>query len=342
MLSRLILFIGIILTIVAGLRAQSADELLDNGINADTFAPTDFCVGDTNCQQQDRIWLISTRHLTSNACSANLESPDFRVSRLDCGMFQPQTLAEFESQLQPSRQLVIYVHGNRMESGRLPTRSMTVYRNIRRCRDRKPIDWLVFSWPSAKEGKLLKDFRLKADRAGAHSLYLAWLLRRQVQRGLTISMIGYSYGALVSTGALHALAGGPLCRRALPGEHIVGANIGIGMLAPAVSTHWLLPNGYHGRATQNWNNLVMVYSSRDAVLKRFWLLDGEPTHEALGYTGPRCFALRADGTPLQVRSRDCRESVGLAHAELMYYHSKCNAAVDLATLINDRNKLVRF
>ena len=47
---------------------------------------------------QDRIWLISTRHLSSNVCRANLVNPSLAVSRLDtCGRSFRSTLGEYRA-----------------------------------------------------------------------------------------------------------------------------------------------------------------------------------------------------------------------------------------------------
>jgi hypothetical protein len=56
---------------------------------------------------------------------------------------------------------------------------------------------------------------------------------------------------------------------------------------------------------------------------------------ALGYTGPRTFAPRADGSKVPVKSRDCAPFIGLRHDELDYYYSRCRAGSVMATLIND-------
>lgn len=286
----------------------------------------------------DRLWMLSTRHLTSSSCQVNLEQPNFRASQLDpCWNSHPVTLEEMESHFDPSRTLVIYVHGNRMEACDLLRRARSVYNSVRTCRGKQGVDWLVFSWPSEKEGLLLSDFREKAGRTNAQGLYLSWFLRRQAMRGISVVMIGYSYGARVVTGSLHALAGGQLGGRALSGETLTGADVRTGFIAPAIGSNWLVPTGFHGRATQNLDKLVLLYNRRDAVLKRYWCLDKMRNQKALGFTGPRYFGPRADGTPLKVYSRDCSVSVGLHHVELDYYNrSKGNAQREMGSLVDDR------
>ncbi len=287
----------------------------------------------------ERIWLVSTRGLPFDVPCANLENPKLRVYRLNpCGDSTPVSLKMFESMLSPSRPLVVYVHGNLIDKQAAAKRGLDVYRAIRSCRRQEPVDWVIWSWPSSFEGcRLIKDFRRKADRTDAQGLYLAWFLRRQVQSSMQISMIGYSFGSRVISGSLHALAGGSLDGRRLGGSVVTGAKIYAGWIAPAMESTWMCPNGYHGRATKNLQELLILYSRRDAILKRYWLIDRVRNSVALGYSGPQGFGPRADGTPLPVRSRDCAGAVGIRHDELEYYEQcQCNATAEMARLINVR------
>ena len=284
----------------------------------------------------DRFWMISTRSLTSSTCNVNLDSPQLRVHRLDSrGKASPATLDEYLSALTPERQVVVYVHGNRMASNKVVHRSFSVYRNIIRCNEKRPMDWVIFSWPSAKQGTLIHDARRKASRTDAQGLYLAWLLRKQVKQAESTKMIGFSFGSRVITGALHSLAGGKLGGRLLPGSPTTGATVDVGLVAPAIDSNWLSEKGYHAMATKNLDRLALLYNRRDAVLKRYWLLNKVRGRVALGYTGPRSFAPRADGSELPVVARDYSSYVGLRHDELDYYTKSRHAANIMADLIND-------
>jgi hypothetical protein len=288
----------------------------------------------------DRFWMISTRSLTSSTCNVNLESPELRIQRLDCqGKSSPTTLDEYLNALTPERQVVFYVHGNRMASNRVVHRSFSVYRNIIRCNEKRPMDWVIWSWPSSKQGTLIHDARRKASRTDAQGLYLAWLLRKQIKQAGSTKMIGFSFGSRVITGALHSLAGGKLGGRMLPGSPTTGATVDVGLVAPAIDTHWLSEKGYHAMATKNLDRLALLYNRRDAVLKRYWLLNKVRGRVALGYTGPRSFAPRADGTELPVVARDYSSYIGLRHDELDYYTKSRHAANIMADLINDTDDI---
>jgi hypothetical protein len=197
------------------------------------------------------------------------------------------------------------------------------------------VDWVIWNWPSEKSGLLVQDFRRKAMRTDGQGLYLSWLLQRHAESGVPTALIGYSFGARVITGALHALAGGRLGGRVLPGAPTTGMAFDAGLVAPAIEDDWMARRGKHGLATKNLDRLVLLYNRRDAVLKRYWLLDRVRGAMALGYTGPRSFAPRVDGSRLPVRARDCSPSVGTKHSELDYYGGNCRAGAEMAAMIND-------
>ncbi len=290
----------------------------------------------TQClSAEDRLWMISSRHITSEACQADLNSVSLRFSRLYCnGQTTSSSVDEYFSTLDSSRPVVVYVHGNRQDAQDAIERGLFVYRETVQYRcGVGPIDWVIWSWPSDKEGILVKDAREKAYRTDAQGLYLASILRRHAEQSLPTTLIGYSFGGRVITGALHAMAGGSIGRRTLPGAPVIGASYDVGLVAPAIENDWMDTCGYHSLATQNIDRIVLLYNQRDAVLKRYWLLDKMRSSVALGYSGPKTFADRFDGTRLPVRSRDCSPVVGLRHVEEDYYKQSCRAGREMASLI---------
>jgi len=284
---------------------------------------------------RDRIWLLSTRGATANVCRADLESPPIRAYRIDgCGRSASAALSDYVSERGPGRVTVIYVHGNRMSAREAIRRGLLIYRQVaRRCSGRPPVDWVIWSWPSEKEAFIIPDARIKARRADTQGLYLAWLLRTHTEANQPTALIGYSFGARVISGSLHALAGGSLRGRTLPGRTVRGARFDVGMIAPAIGSDWLSPRGNHRLATQNLDRLSLLYNRRDAVLRNYWRISRARSNAALGYTGPTSFAPRPDGSPLPVRSRNCGPVVGFRHSEVDYYQPPCYAGPEMAKLI---------
>ena len=295
--------------------------------------------GSVDCdrtQPGDRLWVISTRHLCDGVCRADLDSPLFRIDQIDpCGRVIPSAAEEYGMLRDSSRTTVIYVHGNRIDPRQAVERGLFVYHHVaRRNFPQGPVDWVIWSWPSEQRGILLGDAREKANRTNMEGLYLGWLLRRHAESGQPTTMIGYSFGARIVSGALHAMAGGALEGRTLPGEAVEGAGITAGMIAPALENDWLSPRGYHRLATRNLEQLTILYNRRDAVLKNYWRIDRIRNADALGYTGPTSFAPRIDGSRLPVRSRDCGAIVGIHHNELTYYDRNCGAGAEMAMLLS--------
>ncbi|TWT93046.1 hypothetical protein Pla100_43620 [Neorhodopirellula pilleata] len=285
--------------------------------------------------KSDRLWLISTRSISSNACRINLRDPNFRISRLDhCGRQTPSDLNEYLATMDTTRPRIIYIHGNRRDASAAIAQGIWVYREIARNRPTdQPFDWVIWSWPSEAESILLSDVRKKAERTDAQGLYLAWLLTHHHANAQPTGLIGFSFGGRIVSGGLHALAGGVVGRRTLDQPPIRGAEFDVGMLAPAVDSTWLSSCGHHRYASQNMNRMVLLYNHRDFALKYFRMVSQDPHSQALGYTGPRPIAPRHDGTQLPIRSRDCANTVGNHHSEKQYYQNACYAGREMASLI---------
>lgn len=288
-----------------------------------------------DCQvDRDRWFLVSTRHLPYRLCQTPVENPPLEIRQIDGCQSKSLDLAEFESKLSCERPVMIYVHGNRMESSKLLPRCREVFSRVRRYRNSNGIDWVIFSWPSSKLSIGLSDFREKASRCDAQAFYLAWLMRRQAVQCVPMGILSYSFGCRVASGALHVLAGGSIKGVGQPYPPLSGLRVKVAMVAPAIESTWLGNRGMHGLATQNMDELVLLYNHRDAVLKRYWLIEKVRRETALGYSGPTMFAPRFDGSTLPVKSRDCAPTVKLRHSEVDYFKSKCNAGCDISRLIN--------
>lgn len=288
-------------------------------------------------RNNDRLWLVDTRSLTTRVCNAPLDNPPFRVSALRRnGSTSQASVDSMLESVSSDRPVLIQIHGNRMTDSLARERGVFVYNEVAPYLNGSPVDFLVFSWPSDKEGILLRDGREKAERTDVEGLYLGWLLRELSDRNVTIGVIGFSFGGRIATGALHAIAGGRLGGRSLPGEHRVGMNVNVGLIAPALEDDWLRSGNYHGMATKNIQEMSIFFNRRDAVLKRYWLLDRVRDGIALGFTGPRGLAPRFDGTPVPLVSRDCSPSLGIRHDEKKYYVESCRAGVQMARLFSNK------
>lgn len=312
-----------------------AESTWSAGIS-DPSLSASLAITDPSCPSDstDRLWMISTRYLTADYRAANVQSPDLIVTSMDrIGNRQTVEMESFLNGLDPSRPLVLHVHGNRMTEQDANERGRFIYRKLLNHLPGDGFDFVVFSWPSEKTGILVKDGRNKARMTEAEGLYLGWLLKELLVRQIPVALVSYSFGSRVTTGALHTLAGGSLGGRRLPGEPIRGASIPVALVAPALESRWLEPGQYHGLATQNVSQLAVFYNSRDAVLKRYRLIEPGSAGPALGFTGPRRVPRGFDGAPIPLIARDCTRSMGIAHSEREYYLPSCCAAPAIAGMI---------
>lgn len=292
-------------------------------------------------REGDEVWVVCTRHLTTEVCAANLTQPPFIVQRYDgFSSFAPASTEELLVAIaeNPQRTNVVYAHGNRFTARDAVERASFIYGRIsaERITDQS-IRLIIWSWPSEQIGLLLKDARTKAERTDSQGLYMAWLLREIAAASpAPMNLLGYSFGGRVVTGSLHALAGGTLKERRLPGAHLRGLQTRVGLIAAAVDSDWLLAGEYHGLATKNMERMTLMYNPRDRVLRQYWLLDPLDLSGALGAAGPMQFGPRHDGSRLPVRAINCSRAVGRRHDELDYMSDECGGGRELAALIEAR------
>lgn len=282
------------------------------------------------------LWLVSTRRLPTSCGCADLDSPDLDVSKVDgMGRTLPTDLGSFFAAVGPSRPVILHVHGNRISASEALDRGRFVHGKLARHLPKGGYDFAMFTWPSDKSGMLVRDGRTKAQMTEAEGLYLGWLLRELTRRDIPVAIVAYSFGARVTTGALHALAGGTLGGRQLGGDPVRGANLPVALLAPALEARWLDEGQHHGLAGQNIGRLAILYNSRDAVLKRYRLIEPGSLTPALGFVGPRRPPSGVDGAPIAMTARNCAPAMGLIHSEKEYYNRSCNAGASIAAIFSD-------
>ena len=266
----------------------------------------------------DHVLLISTRDIGLR-CNAEamrgLRYEEYVPPFDGVGGWRPLTATEAAGELAQPMPTVVYVHGNRVASGADKTTGLAMYRTLGRPSAAAPIRYIIWSWPSTKIPGPLRDYQVKAARTQPAGWQLAWTVD-QLPPETPLALVGYSYGARVVTGALHLLAGGTLNDLALPNRaHPHRPPIRTALLAAAEDVAWLRPGGYHGRALEQIEHLLLVNNQRDPAM-RFYRLSPVGQTRALGYTGLGS----ADLGPLasRVQSVDVTNAVGRHHTLMEY------------------------
>jgi hypothetical protein len=130
----------------------------------------------------------------------------------------------------------------------------------------------------------VRDVRVKAQRTEMGGYCLGWFLA-QLPPDQRVSLLAYSFGARIATGALHLLEGGQLSGRALAPHGTQMVHARMVMLAAALHNNWLRPGGYHDLALAHVDYLLNLYNRCDPVLKRYPFLYKGSRAQALGFTG---------------------------------------------------------
>jgi len=265
----------------------------------------------------DRIYLISTRGIGVR-CECSAMAAGLRCEQLirdsdGAGRWQSVPWSDLAAELANPLPTAVFVHGNRIERGDDKPHGLAFYRSIaaRQSSD-GPIRFIIWSWPSEKVPGIVKDYQVKAARAKPAGWQLAWAVD-QMPAETPLALVGYSYGARIVTGALHLLAGGrldelQLAERAHPNREPVRA----ALLAAALDANWIRPGGYHGRALEQVDQLLLVNNQLDPAM-RFYHFAVEGRVRPLGFMGPPTVAglgALAD----RVHSVDVTSAVGRHHA----------------------------
>ncbi len=262
------------------------------------------------------VWVASTRRLPG-ICRLPAAAT-FDVERLvDDGGTRRWERSELTGLLaEPIQPLVIFVHGNRYDAADAKAQGL---RLAGRLAGRLPSGLsprlVIFSWPSQKQGLLLKDGRRKYDRAYADGHYLASLLT-QVEPERPVSVVGYSFGALVAAEAfadLDELAPGGIPWAERPGR------TQLVFVAPALRCDALAPRGPFRDTLAGLDRLTLLINSRDEALRFFPLLEPTVKLPALGFVGMPRRWLPAD---LEYDATDAAGIVGKLHTMRRYLDSR--------------------
>lgn len=286
---------------------------------ATSLATADVRAGGCETRPQDEIWLVSSRHV---GCVTSGADPDLRVQRYQPGSgWQAAQLNELWQPASPDQVTVIFVHGNRVSSSDVIPEGRQVYQIlVGRANVAPPVRFVIWSWPSEQIRGQLRDVREKAERTELAGYCLGWLLTR-LPENQRVSLLGYSFGARIATGAMHLVGGGELAGRVLPAHPVASPNTHLVTIAGALHNGWLRPGGYHEQALTHLDHFLNLYNCCDPVLKRYHALYKHSHAVALGYAGMSTRDLGPEAD--RIEQVDVCQYVAHSHELLDYLHSAC-------------------
>ena len=169
---------------------------------------------------QDEVWLVSSRPV---GCVQSGEMPPLIAQRYTSdGGWESAQVDELYHPSTPDQIVVVYVHGNRVSSCEAVTEGHYVYHLLTsHVDDPVSLRFVIWSWPSDQVQGQLRDVRIKAARTNLAGYCLGWFLAH-LPEDQRVSLLGYSFGARITTGSLHLVGGGRLAGRMLP-DHGGGA-----------------------------------------------------------------------------------------------------------------------
>jgi esterase/lipase superfamily enzyme len=266
------------------------------------------------CPEED-VWVVSTRRLPG-VCALPSHAT-FDVEQRIAGRWERTDVTELLAD--PSRPLVIFIHGNRYEPHDAKAQGIALARRLAACGSSAAAPrTVVFSWPSEQQGRLIASSRDNYRRSYADGHYLARLLA-DVSPEQPVAIIGYSFGGTIAVGAIEDLVEAQddpstsvPAWVGRPGRtHLV-------LVAPACRHDALAPRGPFAAAASGIDRLTLVINSRDLALKMFPHLDPQIGTDALGTVGmPRRWLPGG----VEFAATDAAAIVGRKHAFPLYLES---------------------
>jgi hypothetical protein len=269
----------------------------------------------------DDLWMLSTRHLGCPQWHSP-DNPDLQVLHyIPNEGWQQSTWEAWQASGSASGTTVVYVHGNRIDWDKAFRRGMAAYRAlIRNAPACEPVRFAIWSWPSTQICGAGRDAKVKADRADLECHYFARFLNHFDSES-RVSLIGYSFGARIVSGALHLTAGGRLCGHNLPGAgERGGISTRAALLAAAMHNYWWLPGCRHELSLSQVQSMLVLFNPCDPALRWYPRLERRSRPRALGATSCPCpERLGEDAQRLEQRNVSCE--IGKTHDAEAYFDS---------------------
>jgi len=273
----------------------------------------------TDCNDQSMIRGLRCQHLVRGprvSSSVGLGAPQ-AVTAVNSEHWKTTDWRRLLSQ-QDRRQTILYVHGNRVATGKDRAQGLSIYHSFKaHGRTKGPVRFVIWSWPAEPIAGPIKDYVVKARRTNPAAWQLAWLLDK-LPVETQLSLVGYSYGTRVVSGAAHLLAGGRLGNLRLDKrDHPQTPRVRAALLAAAYDADSFQPGKFYSQSLAQIERLVLTTNRLDPAMRFYHLSNGRGRMHALGKSGVH------QPTALGVAARcvqpvDFTREVGRSHSLVDY------------------------
>ncbi len=283
-----------------------------------------------------RIWFIGTHWAARGGrIDAEAQEKRFTYYRLaPDGTWEQAGRGKFLETTEPAVPTTIYIHGNRTGPSGAVCDAWRIHRRMKRDAAGRPFRLVIWSWPAGRVCRRIRaDVQTKACYSDTQGYYLARLLA-DVPRDARVTLVGYSFGARVITGALHILGGGKVAGRELNDGQLPKSSTDNGagrgeepersagkripfravLVAAALDAGSLSPGCRNHLATTQVDRILVTCNPCDRVLRWYPRLYGRSGPEAMGYAGACCCGPPCD----KIEQVDVTCSVGRNHSWARY------------------------
>lgn len=284
----------------------------------------------------ERIWVISTRRAPICSSDASRDA-GFHYWLLGAdNQWLPSDRKQFLAADDPDVSTCFFAHGNRTDRQGAVKDAWLVFRDYKKLAQGKPFRFVIWSWPSNRIGRRNRpDVQIKAARADLQSYYLANLLN-EIEPNVSVSLVGYSFGARAIVGASHMLGGGRVAGRGLPSPvtERTGSMRAV-LVAAAMGCDWLLEGHRNGMAMAQFDRVLITRNASDNALRWYSRMYCRRGPQALGYVGPSCPRLLGEARQ-KVETLDVTSQVGKSHDWTRYFfESSLRKHLDSYAFFND-------
>jgi len=267
----------------------------------------------------ERIWVISTRRAPAFSSGASGDA-GFHYWLLGAdNQWLPSDRKQFLAADDPNVPTCFFMHGNRTDRQGAVKDAWPVFRDYQKLAQGKPFRFVIWSWPSNRIGRRNRpDVQIKAARADLQSYYLANLLN-EIKPNVSVSLVGYSFGARAIAGASHILGGGRIAGRGLssPVTDRSGSMRAV-LVAAAMGCDWLREGHRNGMAMAQFDRVLITRNACDSALRWYPRMYCKRGPQALGYVGPSCPTLLGAARQ-KMKTLDVTSQVGKSHDWSRYF-----------------------